>query len=85
MKLLKFTSTTCQPCKVLANTLTQFSENDLVKNMTEISSSALGAKELFSKFNVRTVPTLILINDFDEEIKRVQNVTRPVLEEFLNH
>lgn len=84
MKLLKFTSTTCQPCKVLANTLTQFSDNELVKNLTEISSSDKDAKELFQKFNVRTVPTLILINDFNQEIGRIQNAPKAELEEFLS-
>ena len=67
MKVLKFSSQTCMPCKQLgkiietldSDTKARFQD---VKSETDIT--------VFMKYGVRAVPTLIVIDEAENEVRR---------------
>lgn len=65
MKLLKIYSDTCGPCKVLEKNL-QLA--NIEHESLNISSEQ--GEEIVDKYDVRAVPTLILLNDNNEVIKK---------------
>lgn len=65
MKLLKIYSDTCGPCKVLEKNL-QLA--NIEHESFNISSEQ--GEEIVDKYDVRAVPTLILLNDNNEVIKK---------------
>lgn len=65
MKLLKIYSQSCGPCKVLENNL-QLS--GLTYQSVDVQSDE--GSEITEKYGVRTVPTLLLLNDNNEVIKK---------------
>lgn len=82
MKLLKFQATWCQPCKMLSRTMQDASDKitipveevDIDQNM-----------DMAVKFQVRGVPTLVVVDDEGKEVKRMTGmVNETKLLEFLN-
>ena len=69
MKLLKIYSDTCGPCKVLEKNL-QLA--NIEHESLNISSEQ--GEEIVDKYDVRAVPTLILLNDNNEVIKKYTGV-----------
>lgn len=65
MKLLKIYSDTCGPCKVLEKNL-QLA--NIEHESFNISSEQ--GEEIVDKYDVRAVPTLILLNDNNEVVKK---------------
>lgn len=65
MKLLKIYSDTCGPCKVLEKNL-QLA--NIEHESLNISSEQ--GEEIVDKYDVRAVPTLILLNDNNEVVKK---------------
>ncbi len=68
MKILKFYTETCMPCRMVGKILDSM---DLVVD----SINALNSVELVDEYNVCTTPTLIFLN---EENKEVARTTGPV-------
>ena len=68
MKLLKFTATWCGPCSTLNATL----EKMALPEGIEMESIDLdnASPAMISMFGVRSVPTLILVDENNKEIKR---------------
>jgi thioredoxin 1 len=64
-KILKFAASWCQPCKMLSKTIagmeieTQIEEIDIDEQ-----------EELAIQYQIRSVPTLVMLDD-DKEVKRV--------------
>lgn len=78
MKILKFSLPTCKPCVTLSE---QMKELDLSK--FEIQEVNLKEnKELGNKYNIRSVPTLVVLDEQDNEIERIRNIVQ--LKFFLN-
>ena len=65
MKLLKIYSDTCGPCKVLEKNL-QLA--NIEHESFNIASEQ--GEEIVDKYDIRAVPTLILLNDNNEVIKK---------------
>ena len=65
MKVLKIYSKTCGPCKVLENNLQLAG---IEHESVDINSEAGG--EAVDKYDVRSIPTLLLLNDNDELVKK---------------
>ncbi len=59
IEVLKFSSPTCAPCKILSKTL------EGVEGITEVIDM-----EVFKQYGVRKVPTLVFLKD-GEEVKRL--------------
>lgn len=70
MKLLKFSASWCGPCKVQAQKL---KEHPVVVEIEEIDVDS--DNELNSKFNIRSVPTMILVDDEGNELYRWTGIT----------
>ena len=68
MKVLRFTASWCQPCKMLAKTLEDV-ETRIPIEVIDIDES----RELATQYGIRGVPTLVMI-DGDVEVKRVSGM-----------
>lgn len=78
-KVLKFAATWCQPCKNLSETMKDV-ETDVVIEEIDIDEDDNKAIQ----FNVRSVPTLVMLED-DKEVNRIMgNQSKQELEVFLN-
>jgi glutaredoxin len=64
MKLLKFWKQGCVPCQFVTNIL-----NELEVEYQDIN--ALENEDLREQFNIQSVPVLILLDDKDTEVGRV--------------
>ena len=75
MRVLKFSASWCQPCKALA------------EQMKDIATENIDIDEntgLAVKYGIRGVPTLVVLDDSDKEIKRMSGVrTNAELKEWL--
>lgn len=67
MKILKFSSATCMPCKQLAKIIDGL--NDDAKSLFEEYTSENDITK-FMQFNVRSVPTLIAVDESGNELRR---------------
>ena len=67
MKILKFSSATCMPCKQLAQIIDGL--NDDAKSLFEEYTSENDITK-FMQFNVRSVPTLIAVDESGNELRR---------------
>lgn len=63
-KVLKFSATYCGPCKALAATLKQVTEVPIWEYDVDDD------EELCEKYNIRSVPTLIFLNNENKEVGR---------------
>ena len=78
MKILKFSLPTCKPCVTLSE---QMKDLDLSNfEIQEINPKE--NKELGDKYNIRNVPTLVILDDQENEIERTKNIVG--LKSFLN-
>jgi thioredoxin len=66
MKILKFYATWCAPCKALSATINSI-KDEITIEIEEIDSDE--NMDMARKYNVRSLPTIIMI-DGDKEIKR---------------
>ena len=73
MKILKFSLPTCKPCVTLSE---QMKELDLSNfEIQEVSLRAdKESKELGDKYNIRSVPTLIVLDEQGNEVERIRNI-----------
>lgn len=66
MKLLKFQASWCQPCKVLTASMQGMD----IPYPVEIVDAEEN-EEILTKYNVRSVPALILVNEDGSEVDRL--------------
>lgn len=81
MKVLKFSATWCQPCKMYSPVFKAVTKNLGIESQElDIDED----KEQTAKYVITSVPTTVLIDEFGEEIKRVSGaLPKKALEEFL--
>lgn len=80
MKLLKFYTTYCSQCKQQTKLLEGFTEAKV------ISVDCDENEDLVDKYEVRGLPTLVLIDDNEEVISKFVGMTKPeVLKDTINN
>lgn len=78
-KLLVFSASWCGPCKAMKPALDELDQDRLVRYDIDT------AIEERAKYEVRAVPTLILVNENEEELQRlVGSQTLSVLQKLLD-
>ncbi len=80
MKIIRFTASWCQPCKMLAKTLDEIENKPSIEvvDIDQDSDSAI-------KFGIRGVPTLLKLDENNTVIDRVVGVKKKEeLENWLN-
>lgn len=81
MKLLKFAATWCGPCQGLKMTMANM--GDLI-NISVEEIDIDNKQELAIQYGVRSVPTLIIVDDEGKEVRRATgNLTQDKLLEFI--
>ena len=80
--VLYFTADWCNPCKKVKPIVDEMNRENIIKfQLVDVDSEM----ELAKRFEIRSVPTFILIKD-GKEIKRTTGAqTRGQLEEFINY
>ena len=80
MKLLKFSLPTCKPCIVLSKQM-----EDLDLSNYEVQEINLHendeTKALGEKYGIKSVPTIVAVDEEGNEIKRIRNIVQ--LKDFL--
>lgn len=70
MKLLKFYADWCGPCKMLSRVV-EDAKADINSLMVDIEEIDIDNNmEIAKKYNVRGVPTLIMVEDSGQEVRR---------------
>jgi len=79
MRVLRFTASWCQPCKMLAKTLEDVNTNVPIE-VIDIDDNS----ELAKDYGIRGVPTMVML-DGDTEVKRLVGMSqKKELENWLN-
>lgn len=82
MKLLKFSASWCGPCKMLSMTIAGI-KNEISYPIEEIDIDE--NNDMAQKFSIRGVPTLVLVDNNNKEVKRkVGALTAVELKTFLS-
>ena len=68
MQLIKFSLPNCQPCKVLAEQMKTEGIESTEINILE------DTEELGFKYNIRNVPTVIVLDEQGVEVGRARNI-----------
>lgn len=76
MKLIKFETDNCTPCKMVDSVL-------LGKSVEVERINVEENKELTKKFEIMSVPVLILLDENGEEVKRSKGFNLSEIEEIL--
>ena len=80
-RILYFTASWCGPCKMMASTVTEAIGGGM--NITKIDVDE--DQDMSTKYNVRSVPTMVLVNQNNEEVNRVVGLqTLTALKDFYN-
>jgi thioredoxin 1 len=74
IKIIKFSSTWCAPCKAMSPIFKKISEMDEFKNIQflsyDIEEDEEGV-ELVEKFNIRNIPTIVIVDANDNPMKKI--------------
>ena len=82
MKLLQYSIDNCKSCDQISNLLTKINIKDIL--LDKIDAASLSPESL-KQAGIKTVPTLVLLNDKGQEVSRKSGaLTKKQLEVFLS-
>lgn len=84
LEVLIFTQRNCPPCAALKPVILKL--QDLHKFRVRVVEASAETRDLFMKFNVRSAPTVVCIDQNDKEVGRFNNVGPAlVVEQYLKN
>ena len=84
IKILKFESDSCPQCKVLYTTLERITKEYKI-DMKSINIEEDNNQDLIRKYNIRSIPTLIFLNEDQEYNRLVGNQSYATINKIINY
>ena len=84
IKILKFESDSCPQCKALSVTLERITK-EYKTDMKSIDIEEDNNQDLIRKYNIRSIPTLIFLNEDQEYNRLVGNQPYATINKIINH
>ena len=84
IKLLKFESDSCPQCKALSATLERISKENKI-DIKNIDIEEDNNQDLIRKYNIRSIPTLIFLNEDQEYNRLVGNQSYATINKIINY
>ena len=83
IKILKFESDSCPQCKALSVTLERITK-EYKTDMKSIDIEEDNNQDLIRKYNIRSIPTLIFLNEDQEYNRLVGNQSYATINKIIN-
>lgn len=84
IKILKFESDSCPQCKALSITLERISKENKI-DIKNIDIEEDNNQDLIRKYNIRSIPTLIFLNEDKEYNRLVGNQSYATINKIINY
>ena len=84
IKLLKFESDSCPQCKALSATLERISKENKI-DIKNIDIEEDNNQDLIRKYNIRSIPTIIFLNEDKEYNRLVGNQSYATINKIINY
>lgn len=84
IKILKFESDSCPQCKALSATLKRITKEYKI-DIKSIDIEEDNNQDLIRKYNIRSIPTLIFLNEDQEYNRLVGNQSYAIINKIINH
>lgn len=84
IKILKFESDSCPQCKALSVTLERITK-EYKTDMKSIDIEEDNNQDLIKKYNIRSIPTLIFLNEDKEYNRLVGNQPYATINKIINY
>lgn len=84
IKILKFESDSCPQCKALSATLERITK-EYKTDMKSIDIEEDNNQDLIRKYNIRSIPTLIFLNEDQEYNRLVGNQPYATINKIINY
>ena len=82
--ILKFESDSCPQCKALSITLERISKESKI-DIKNIDIEEDNSQDLIRKYNIRSIPTIIFLNEDKEYNRLVGNQSYATINKIINH
>ena len=84
IKILKFESDSCPQCKALSITLERISKENKI-DIKNIDIEEDNNQDLIRKYNIRSIPTIIFLNENKEYNRLVGNQSYATINKIINY
>ena len=84
IKILKFESDSCPQCKALSATLERITK-EYKTDIKSIDIEEDNNQDLIKKYNIRSIPTLIFLNEDQEYNRLVGNQSYATINKIINY
>ena len=84
INILKFESDSCPQCKALSITLERISKENKI-DIKNIDIEEDNSQDLIRKYNIRSIPTLIFLNEDQEYNRLVGNQSYATINKIINY
>ena len=84
IKILKFESDSCHQCKALSITLERISKENKI-DIKNIDIEEDNSQDLIRKYNIRSIPTIIFLNEDKEYNRLVGNQSYATINKIINY
>ena len=84
IKILKFESDSCPQCKALSITLERISKENKI-DIKNIDIEEDNNQDLIRKYNIRSIPTIIFLNENKEYNRLVGNQSYVTINKIINY